>query len=658
MEKKFGSLIFLIILIGVTSASININEPAEIYNLGDTIHTTIAINPSEIKGNFELKLVCGDNSEVFYKISPAESAFIAGQEIKINHKIILERQYIKNLIGECQIQANLGDLKGSTKNFKITSEILVNVKTDKESYDPGENIIIDLSASKPNGNKFQGNIKFTGLFELEKIINESTLIETLRTDKTLEAGEYNIFLYLFDKDKNNEILNSNNSTLNIKINQIAYSVPLTLRTLELNPGESLDFQAELFDQSGKDMDGQILIEFISPLNEKIQLRTYSKDSGALKFPTNATAGDWKIYSSYGNIREERTIKINSRPLLVFDFLEESSIINIKNIGNANFIETINITLEDEPIELKLNIKPGEERKFTLTAPNGEYNVRIDEGDTRLEKRVLLTGKVVAVKENTNLSIISNYPAITSIIVTLIILLGIILFFRYNKTTFRLERKFKDRIKNLRSDSNGKNLLGPSGSSRINTAEACLVISGSKEPATIVSIKIKNEFGHFTKENLEKILKELAQKNNAFIDLREKDILLIFSPRKTKSYKNEYSAIRMSLDINKLLQESNHKFNEKINFGIGISSGDLISIIENNKLKYMGVGNTISSAKKIADISCQEIIITTQVKDKLLRDLKTEKVEKNGDTYYKVLRLSEIENNKDKLKDLLKRTHLE
>ncbi len=79
-------------------------------------------------------------------------------------------------------------------------------------------------------------------------------------------------------------------------------------------------------------------------------------------------------------------------------------------------------------------------------------------------------------------------------------------------------------------------------------------------------------------------------------------------------------------------------------------------MENNKLKYTGVDNTVSASKKVADISNQEVLISERVKNKLLREVRTEKIEMAGNTYYKVLRISERANNQEKLKDLLKRTH--
>jgi len=661
MKKSYIIPFVFLILIGIASASITISQSASIYNLGDTIHITITINPSIVEGNFEGKLICGNSSETFYKISPAKSAFTANQEIKINHKIIIERQYIGNMTGECRIIASLGSITTQTERFRISSDIIVNAILNKEFYDPGEVIVLDIDAVKANGQRLNGFVKSEGLFNFEKQITEGKLREILTTEKNLEAGEYKMDLFIFEENKDKEILNFKNITVGLRINQIAYSVPITLPSLEINPGTDFEFKAELFDQSGKKMHGIVTIEFFSPLRERILLSVESGNSEVVSFPRNATPGTWALYSSHGRLKEERKIKVNSVPLLEYNFIEGSSVLLITNIGNADYVGIVQVAIGEENRNLTLDIKPGEERKFTLYAPTGEHDVKIGNEENMVEKRLLLTGNAVAIKDYGRFFVFSKYPAIWSIITTIIILLGIVTFFRYNKKTFNLNKKIKTKIesiKNVKSDYSGRKMFEESKNSKVSVAEASLVIKGLREPSSIITIKIKNELKPFIKENFEKIIFGLTEKNNATVDFKEKEVFIIFSPRKTRTYKNEYSAIKMALEINSALQESNKKFHEKVDFGIGVNSGDLISTMEKDKLKYTGVGNTISSSKKIANMSNQEVLISERVKNKLLREVRSEKIEKSGSTYYKVLKISERADNREKLKDLLKRTHMD
>ena len=51
---------------------------------------TVKINPSTVSGNFNINLICGNESVNLYKISPAESAFTVNQEQTLEHTIIFK----------------------------------------------------------------------------------------------------------------------------------------------------------------------------------------------------------------------------------------------------------------------------------------------------------------------------------------------------------------------------------------------------------------------------------------------------------------------------------------------------------------------------------------------------------------------------------------
>lgn len=660
MKKRSLTILFFVMALSIASASIQLSEVERVYNIGDEIAISLTINPSRVDGNFEIRVECEDSSETFYKISPARSAFSPNQETRINHRIILEKEFIGNLSGDCILIAELGNIKTQTDKFEITSSINVNVKLDKERYDPGESIVLDIEAIKANGRRLEGFVRSEGEFSFEKRIENGNAREVFTTPQTQEAGEYTLNLFIYEQGRQGEIINYQNVTKNFRINQIPYSVPITLSSSDVNPGETFEFKAELFDQSGSEMHGIISVEFVSPLRERIQVSLESGELQEIEFPTNATAGNWKIYSNHGRLTEERIIRMNEKAKLNFSFDERASVLIVKNIGNAEHRGNVKIDIGEETRNITLNIKPGEERRFTLSAPTGEHDVRIQGGDSSVERRLLLTGQVVDVREYRRYLNISEYPAVWSIIFTLIVLLLIIIFFRYHKKTFYIKNKLKtkfENIKSVKSDKQGDKILETREKPKVNNAEQTLVTKGIKEPSTIITISLKNKLTPFIKENFLKTISEIAEKNNGAIEVKEKEIHIIFSPRKTRTYKNEYNSVKTSLEILNKIKESNRKFKDKIDFGIGISSGDLIGSIQNNKLKYTSVDKTIAISKKTSDIANQNIIIAESVKNKLLREIKTEKVESSGNTYYKIIEVSEKQGNQEKLKDLLKRTHL-
>ncbi len=654
MGRKILFLFLFLFAINHVFATISFSDIKELYNLGDEISVTIKLNPSSQSGNFEYSLNCGEEKEIIIFYKGIENYFQAGKEEKLNTKIFLERSYINNLSGECYLKVILGSESSSSPKFKISNKVKVDLSLDKYSYDPGENIVLEIKAIKENGEKFNGFVKIEGVVSFEKEIKEGYLKEILSTKPNKEAGDYSLNVFVYDLGKDKKVNNFENKTINLKINQIPKSVPLTLSSLEINPGEELKYQANIYDQSGKPMKGLINIEFVSPDKTKIIKRNIeSGSSDSIKIQANETPGVWTLVSSFGKIREERDIKILKLAKIDFEFFENSSIIVIKNIGNDIYNGDVLFNIGGEARNLTLSIAPGEERKFVLSGP-GKQNVKLSAGNESVEKTLLLTGRVVDVREVKKYFIFSDYPIIWTFIGVLLIFLVVVLFFRYRNKTFDLTKKIKEKISKKEIKKQGEFI---NIKSNISNAESSLVLEGTKEPATFIVLKIKNKISKESKERLEKIIREL-NKYNAVFEFKENEIVTIFSPKKTKSFKNEYSAIKYSYEISKAVEELNKKFEEKINLGIGISSGDLISKIENGKLKYTNIDNSIFISRRISqNFSNNNVVISERVKNKLLREVRTEKIEKDGNTYYIVKRISDKEENEAKLKEILKRTSI-
>lgn len=657
--------IFLLIVISLclSSASIEISEPNQIYNLGDEINTKLVITPPEkVEGVFEFSLICENDFVSLYKITSASSSFSKDKKVTLTLRNSLDENSLnkplESLQGDCYLQVKLGNIISRTDTFKITKKIDIQAKLDKESYNPGETINLNIDSTKTNQKKLNGFIEISGIVESEKAISNGKLSENLVLPKNLEPDNYNLQIKAYEKDSNGKIINEGEVRVSFKINQIPTFIPITLSKLESNPGEKIEIGAEILDQSNKKIDGLINIEITSPFGEKNFLNINSGELSEFEFPTNALAGNWKIKANYGKLSEERKIKLNKKAILDISFIEDSSIVKIKNIGNTEFSDIVQLKISENPIEFNLNLKPNQEKKFIISAPNGEYDVRITGEKNLLEQRVLLTGNTISIREAK--AKVTDYPIILITIILLIILLGIVLFFRFSKKEFNLNKKVKTRlnkIKNLKSDDSGRKILSEYKKNPLANAESSLVIKGIKEPTTIISLNIKNKLSINSKERLNGILSKLNRKEIA-IEFKENEVILILSPRKTKNFRNEYRAVKIALDLEKQLIEHNRKFNEKINFGIGINSGDIIASLEKENLKYTGTDNTIPVSKKLSNLSNEDVLISERVKNKLLREAKTEKLEKDGITYYKVFNILEKQKNQEKLKDLLKRTHLD
>ena len=73
------------------------------------------------------------------------------------------------------------------------------------------------------------------------------------------------------------------------------------------------------------------------------------------------------------------------------------------------------------------------------------------------------------------------------------------------------------------------------------------------------------------------------------------------------------------------------------------------------MKCTSIGNTISFARRISDLDSGRALISDDIRKKMLRDLKTTKVNEIGtNPIYEISNVRNKEANEAKLKDLLKR----
>ena len=180
-------------------------------------------------------------------------------------------------------------------------------------------------------------------------------------------------------------------------------------------------------------------------------------------------------------------------------------------------------------------------------------------------------------------------------------------------------------------------------SKIKEAEPSLVLTGRKENVSIIAIKTDGKLNE---------IREIIKKNRGAYYSSESYLLGIFSSLTTKTFSNEIIAVRTGQEISTMLGKNNKKMKEKINYGIGINNGELI-LSKEEKIKFTAIGNTISLARKIAEIADNEFLVRENIRNKLA-NLKVEKTEKRGITAFKVKGIVEREKHEKFIQGFLKR----
>ena len=154
MKKIFLFITALLIITSITSfASAEIiirQQPNEMYSVGDAVPIPITIKTiSGVSKIFEMELVCQDTV-------PGEPiregiSLGPGEEKILTPTLLLTLEEIGTTIGVCKIKMSLGDDYIFTNEFEITNTIQLQTKIDVVEFNPGESLIIQGSAKKPNG---------------------------------------------------------------------------------------------------------------------------------------------------------------------------------------------------------------------------------------------------------------------------------------------------------------------------------------------------------------------------------------------------------------------------------------------------------------------------------------------------------------------------
>jgi hypothetical protein len=671
MRKRVGLLAIVIILSSFAWAGLSLNEPLSVYNLGDRLHVSANGVVGQESGNFKVDLVCWNKTINFVNIparafSPEPSAYNLPYKILNNDD--LEIDDFENIIGSCQLIASIGPNAVSSKNFRITDEVTVNARLDKSSFEPGEGITLKVDAIKANGQPLNGFVEVTDATIFSKAIENGAMTNTFSMSETIEAGTYFLNITAYDVGTKGR-LNSGSMLVSYQIIQVPKSLAIILSDNEALPGKPFKIGAEIFDQSGKELVGSVSGKLISPSGAEEDVVFTAGDFYEKEFPTNAELGIWRIRLFYDRIGQEKEIEM--KELQKIEMSIEDSILIIKNIGNTVYNKTISVKIGEEAKNLDLKIEIGETRRFNLAAPKGEYNVIAGDGESEIKHSVMLTGKAISIHDIEEGGLFKSYIFLWIFLIFIFGGTGLVLVRKYRKTkTFEGEQKEQKtgilkRIKSrLRRKSKGYSPISPLAkkgvvdltAGKISSAESTLVLKGQKYPSAVISISIKNldKLKPITKESLTKAI-EQAKDAKGLIDWKEDHIFIIFSTIFSKTYNNEMLAAKTAFNIWKSLKELNNKISDKIDFNIGVNSGDLIASKQGEKLQYTAIGNTISLAKRISDSDSGKMLVSENIRNKGIRDLRSEKTQSIGEhQVYSVLDIRDREANQEKLKDILKR----
>jgi hypothetical protein len=170
----------------------------------------------------------------------------------------------------------------------------------------------------------------------------------------------------------------------------------------------------------------------------------------------------------------------------------------------------------------------------------------------------------------------------------------------------------------------------------------LSMKGEKHPASVVCLKIKNlseiqKTQNNVKQTLNKIV-SFAEEKKAVIYETQDNVFFIVSPTKTKTFKNETSALEISEYATKEINSHNKLFKQPIEFGISLNYGNIVTKQNPEDTKttnFMSMGNLIAASKKLSTISGGKILVSEEMKTRLKDQATFQEHKHPGATFYTI-----------------------
>ena len=621
-------------------------QPNGLYNYGDIVQVPIILKATtNVYGAVEVSIICNGKETNFYKNGMKLSA---GDESKIDAGVILDRQNVGTSSVFCLIKANLNQDYVLTEKFQVSDEINIEMLTNQSEFKPQESVSVEGKATRKNRQLADGFVDVTFIPEnasenitYQGTVNNGFFSVVFTLPNNLKAGNYALKINAHEKDSFNEITNRGNYDFSIRVIQVPTSLELIAESNEINPGESFKVKTILHDQTGEQIDSTVLIS-IKDSAGKLRDQGEKKTGEFLEVPTkyNEFPSTWSVVATSEAMTSEMGFKINEKESAEIKIVNTTLVMT--NTGNVPYNESVLVKIGSQTENLDIFLGIDETKKYSLSAPDGEYKIEvINEGKTQASERAMLTGKAISVKEaSAETFSLTKYPLAWFFVIFVLGFMAILVlrrnlfarsFSRYSSAPRR------EKITPVRETP----LIKRSGFAlkSKNKAELSLSLRGDKQATDIVLIRIRNP-AEMKNEESAKAIQEIidfAEDNKAVPCISEGygNIMFILAPVVSKTFKNEKTIIEIGKKAREILGRYNKLAREKIDFGISANTGDMIIRKDGNMMKFMGLGNVINTSKKVASLSNGEVLLSENMKDKVISEMNVEKQQRNDANVYTV-----------------------
>lgn len=649
-------MILVVLLSSFISADIIFTSPEKlVYNLGDVINVPVRIETSaDVAGSLNMDLICNGAAINFYKDGVN---LVAGAEKKFNSSLVLVDKIIGGKRGICKIKIMLNGDYVLSNEFKISDSLSITGNLQKTEFSPKEFALITGKVTKENEENLNGFIEASietsntnGNITQFGIVTNGIFSLNISLPDNLKGGNYLVKIKAFEKDSDGAITNKGFADYNIFIKQVPTNLELILENKDISPGTNVKIKMVLHDQTGDSINSVGFITIKNSKNKIIEQKEIQTGEFLEYFIKNSEpSAEWQVFAISNKLTAEDKFNIGVKEDVSVEIVNKT--ILVTNIGNVVYDKTLLVKIGDDSLDIPVLLDIGESKKYTLSAPDGEYSVEVisGEGNNNAKGIMSLTGGVINMRE------ISNSALGTSLWILLILILGIVVFVTFRKI-YKKPFFGKQHMNFKKKDREELPVLKDNKVTRtVNKAEISLSIKGEKQDASVICLRIRN-LGEMksrkgsAKESIEKI-RDIAEENKAVIYENQDYLFFIFAPTKTRTFKNEKMTLGVAESIHKILTEHNKMFNQKMDFGISLNQGTIVAKIEDDIFKFMSMGNLITAAKKIASLAKEEVLIGEKMNDLLRLNIRTEKSIRNG---FPVFSIKEIKKENEEARKFIER----
>jgi len=398
-RAEFIFFVFLVLVfvdISFASAKILFNNGfEETYNFEEIITINFSIEKqTTCQGFIETFLDCEKEVLVNKKYS----------QINADKRKYFILSFPASEVGECSVRVDFDKESESSSSFEISDEIIVNFGLNNKFFFPSEEIHINGTAIKKNGDKVDGvvNIFMEGIVNKSFDINNGKFLASFFVTKDALPKSYGIKLLVIEKNSLEEIINFGEKTKEVEILGKPSFIEIISKE-DIKPYDNVSFTLNLLDQAENFIEGEeVIVKIFDPIQDIVfQDSVVSGNSFNYVFEDNALRGGWNVRGYYGSITVLKPLYIQENKKLKLTILNDTSgsYLLIENTGNIDYEGIVNIKLNNNsyegeiPINLNLSIGKGKEVELDF---EGTYNVSIFGSDLEQEEfqNFYLTGASV------------------------------------------------------------------------------------------------------------------------------------------------------------------------------------------------------------------------------------------------------------------------